>query len=62
MGIGPPPQPPRVISPCIGICTIERRSPYCVGCKRTLVEIARWGAIDDTERRRIMDELPTRTA
>ena len=60
-GIAPPPRPPRVVSPCIGICTIEARSPYCIGCKRTIDEIGRWVVMDDAERRRILDELPTRT-
>ena len=59
MGDGPPPLR-RVMSPCIGICTIEPRSPYCIGCKRTIDEIGRWVIMDDAERRRILDELPTR--
>jgi uncharacterized protein len=59
-GIAPPPRPPRVVSPCIGICTIEVRSPYCIGCKRTIDEIGRWAIMDDAERRRVLDELPTR--
>jgi len=58
--IPPPPRPPRASSPCIGICTIEPSSPYCIGCKRTLKEIARWGVIDEAERLKIMDELPNR--
>jgi uncharacterized protein len=60
--ISPPPRPPRVISPCIGICTIERKSPYCIGCKRTIDEIGRWVIMDEAERRKILDELPMRTA
>jgi len=56
----PPPRPSRVISPCIGICTIQRESPYCLGCKRTIEEIGRWVMMDEQERRRIIDELPTR--
>ena len=57
----PPPRPPRVISPCIGICTIERNSRHCIGCKRTIEEIGRWMSMDDAERRRVIDDLPTRT-
>jgi hypothetical protein len=60
--IAPPPRPPRVISPCIGICTIERGSPYCIGCKRTIDEIGRWIVMDEAERRKVLDELPTRMA
>ena len=32
----------------------------CIGCCRTLDEIARWGAMSDLERERIIGELPTR--
>jgi uncharacterized protein len=60
--IKPPPRPPRVISPCIGICTIQRGSPFCIGCKRTIEEIGRWVVMDEAERRRILDALPTRTS
>ncbi|MBS0518801.1 MAG: DUF1289 domain-containing protein [Proteobacteria bacterium] len=60
-GTASPPRPPRVVSPCIGICTIDSRGSYCIGCKRTLDEIGRWSIMDDVERRRIIDELPTRT-
>lgn len=32
----------------------------CLGCARTLDEIARWDAMSDEERGRIMAELPER--
>ena len=32
----------------------------CIGCERTLDEIARWAQMSDTERERIMAELPAR--
>ena len=32
----------------------------CLGCARTLDEIARWGGMSDAERERIMAELPRR--
>ncbi len=50
----------RVMSPCIGICTLDSRSGYCVGCKRTVDEIARWMTLDDPSRQQIVDQLPTR--
>jgi uncharacterized protein len=34
----------------------------CIGCKRTLDEIARWGGMTDQERDRIMAELPNRSS
>ena len=32
----------------------------CLGCARTLDEIARWGSFTDEERDRIIAELPRR--
>ena len=49
-------------SPCVKICTLDVRKGLCLGCGRTIDEIARWTAISDTERRRVMDELPGRLA
>jgi len=34
----------------------------CLGCARTLDEIARWGLMSDDERERIMAELPHRNS
>jgi uncharacterized protein len=47
-------------SPCVKICLYEPGAGLCRGCGRTLDEIAGWTAMSDAERRRIMDELPTR--
>jgi hypothetical protein len=33
----------------------------CLGCKRTLDEIARWGAMSDAEREKILGELKGRS-
>jgi len=33
----------------------------CLGCRRTLDEIARWGMMNDQERERILAELPRRS-
>jgi predicted Fe-S protein YdhL (DUF1289 family) len=33
---------------------------YCLGCKRTLGEIARWSAMGDAERAVIVAQLPAR--
>jgi predicted Fe-S protein YdhL (DUF1289 family) len=32
----------------------------CIGCCRTLDEIARWGAMTETEQTAVMRELPAR--
>lgn len=53
--------PPRSIaSPCIMVCTIDGASGLCLGCYRTLGEIAEWSRYDDETRQRIMLELPSR--
>lgn len=47
-------------SPCIKICTLDARSGLCLGCGRTIDEIARWSGMSEAERARIMAELPAR--
>jgi predicted Fe-S protein YdhL (DUF1289 family) len=47
-------------TPCIDICEIDIRSGLCLGCARTLDEIARWGEMTAEERRAIMTALPAR--
>lgn len=54
--------PPPVASPCVNVCRMDARSGLCVGCARTLDEIARWGQAGDAERRRILALLPARRA
>ena len=51
-----------VESPCIKICTLDARSGLCLGCGRTIGEIAQWTTLSAEERRRVMAELPARLA
>jgi predicted Fe-S protein YdhL (DUF1289 family) len=37
-----------------------RRTGYCLGCRRTLPEIAGWARLSDQERADIMAALPDR--
>ena len=48
------------MSPCIGICTIDRKSGFCLGCKRTIDEIGRWQMMEESERQKIVSELKVR--
>lgn len=49
-----------VLSPCIGVCTLDDAG-LCEGCRRTTSEIARWGQMSDDERLRMMEVvLPMR--
>ena len=49
-----------VDSPCIKICTIHPAERLCVGCLRSIDEIAGWGRMSPEERRAIMADLPAR--
>jgi uncharacterized protein len=47
-------------SPCVKICTLDIHSGLCLGCGRTLEEIARWTTMSPAERARVMGDLPNR--
>ena len=47
-------------SPCIKICLIHPEARICTGCHRTIDEIGGWTRLSPEDRRRIMDELPSR--
>ncbi|HKA76176.1 MAG TPA: DUF1289 domain-containing protein [Pseudolabrys sp.] len=49
-------------TPCIKICTLDARQGLCLGCARTIDEIARWSTMSASERTRVMSELPARLA
>ena len=56
-----PPGPPKAIAtPCVMVCAVDGESGLCLGCFRSLKEIAGWRALGDDERARIMAELPSR--
>jgi predicted Fe-S protein YdhL (DUF1289 family) len=44
------------VTPCVGVCRMAADG-FCLGCRRTLAEIAGWSALDDAERRRWMREV-----
>ena len=47
-------------TPCVQICVIDPRSALCIGCGRTLDEIAAWGGLDERGRLAIMAGLEAR--
>jgi predicted Fe-S protein YdhL (DUF1289 family) len=49
-----------VESPCVRLCTIHPTERICVGCFRTIEEIATWSRMEPEVRRAIMAELPAR--
>jgi len=51
-----------VPSPCKDICQMHEASGHCVGCGRTLDEIALWSVLDDDDKRAVWALLPARLA
>ena len=47
-------------SPCMKVCTLDAGGRYCLGCLRTVEEIAAWGSITGEARARVIGELPER--
>lgn len=55
------PRPP-IATPCVKVCLIDGESGLCMGCQRTLVEVASWSRFTDAERAEIMAGLAERRA
>jgi uncharacterized protein len=51
-----------IASPCVKICVVHPESRICLGCNRTIDEIAGRSRMTPEERTRIMADLPTRGA
>ena len=51
---------PVLESPCVDICTLDVRTGLCLGCGRTIDEIAAWSSMSPAERKSVIDELPAR--
>jgi uncharacterized protein len=49
-------------TPCIAVCMIDPRTSLCLGCGRTLPEIARWHRMESGERQTLMAQLSARMA
>jgi predicted Fe-S protein YdhL (DUF1289 family) len=47
-------------SPCIRVCVVDGPTGLCLGCGRTLPEIAQWGRLSEDQRRAIMATLAER--
>jgi len=53
---------PILSTPCIKVCVVDPISALCIGCSRTVDEIAAWTALSEAERLTIMAELDGRLA
>jgi predicted Fe-S protein YdhL (DUF1289 family) len=47
-------------TPCVNLCLLDAETGLCIGCCRTIDEIAPWATMSDRERRAIMAGLPER--
>lgn len=47
-------------TPCVNVCLLDAEFGLCVGCGRTIDEIASWASMSDAERSAIMAALPAR--
>jgi predicted Fe-S protein YdhL (DUF1289 family) len=52
--------PTPIVTPCIKVCVVDGESGLCMGCFRTLAEVASWSRLDDGQRETIMSELAQR--
>lgn len=50
----------RPSSPCIGVCSLDARHHFCVGCWRNMDEISRWLRMSDAEKRLVLEQCNTR--
>ena len=49
-----------VASPCISVCVLDADGVLCLGCFRTLDEIACWSLLDADAKRGVLAALPKR--
>ncbi|MBW6505658.1 MAG: DUF1289 domain-containing protein [Rhodobacteraceae bacterium] len=47
-------------SPCVKICLMHPAEGLCLGCMRTLDEIATWRQMSPEARRAVLEDLPAR--
>jgi len=50
----------QVPSPCISVCVMDAASGVCIGCLRTLDEIAAWSVLDAGARRAVLAAIEER--
>jgi len=49
-------------SPCINICRMDAQGKLCLGCQRTLEEIAGWSRFDNATRLLVLARVAERRA
>ncbi len=49
-------------SPCVDICRLDADGQICLGCRRTIGEIAGWSGFTAAQRHAVLADLPRRKA
>lgn len=47
-------------SPCVGLCQMDGERRHCLGCGRTLDEIASWSRMSVAQKREVLQRLGRR--
>jgi len=47
-------------SPCVDVCVIDADGKFCVGCRRSLDEIAAWPTLPADQKRALLQALKER--
>jgi hypothetical protein len=58
--LGSPSAVRSIATPCVKVCMVDPGSGFCLGCGRTLPEIAQWTRFTPQAREAIMDGLGAR--
>ncbi|HEY7761244.1 MAG TPA: DUF1289 domain-containing protein [Burkholderiales bacterium] len=54
--------PGHVPSPCTKVCALDARSGLCVGCYRTIDEVADWVEMSAEDKRAVLERVAQRRA
>ncbi|HWA14590.1 MAG TPA: DUF1289 domain-containing protein [Burkholderiales bacterium] len=50
----------QVPSPCVNVCQMDPQTGYCLGCLRSIDEIAGWMDFSETEKLEVLERLDER--
>lgn len=48
------------LSPCIKVCSMDDDTGFCLGCARSLPEVARWRSMSREQQKQVLALLPAR--
>jgi predicted Fe-S protein YdhL (DUF1289 family) len=49
-----------IVSPCVKVCELDPEATFCIGCYRTIDEIAAWGTWSADQRAAVLRTLAAR--